>query len=72
MDKKFQWRISWSAGSNCTFKGESDWMEWEGFEESIEEVEKEISRGNRDICCGLETALEQSGFEWSAEVREAE
>lgn len=69
----FEWRILWSASSNISFKGKSDWQEWDGFEETIEEVEKAISDGDTS---GMSVAEEQfwnlSGCEYYAEVREVQ
>lgn len=65
-----EYRICWNASSNVSFKGHTDWDEWAGFEETMEEVEDSLSGGTVD-CHGLSEALEASGFEWWVETREA-
>jgi hypothetical protein len=71
-----EYRVCWTASSNITFKGSSGWQEWEGFEDNIEDVENAIWAGELYNCpinlpYGLHSALEASGFDWWAEVREA-
>ena len=66
-----EYRICWSAGSNISFKGATDWNEYGGFEETPDEIEAEMCNGGQ-IPQGLEEALEVSGFEWWIETRERE
>lgn len=70
---KFEYAVGWSASSNASFQSprDPDWQEWQGSEETIEEVEAAIHEGQGSLCLGLEQALDFSGFEWWAEVREA-
>lgn len=65
-----EYRIGWSANSNITFKGKTDWREWDGFEETIEEVESALEKGGSEISPALEEALQASGFEFWSQVRE--
>jgi hypothetical protein len=69
-ERNFEWRVNWSASSNCTFKGSTGWMPWEGFEDTAEDIQT-VADGESKLCVGLETVLEASGFEWSVEVRKA-
>jgi hypothetical protein len=46
-------------------------MEWEGEETTPEEVSAGLHKGG-GLPCGLELALELSGFEWWAAIRETE
>lgn len=65
---RFEYRIGWSASSNASFSGQSDWMVWEGHEQTIKEV-KNILNETKYLPLGLEEAIELSGFEWWTEVR---
>lgn len=71
---QLEYRISWSASSNISFRGSTDWNPWGGFEETAEEVEDALYRSDgrpMALPVGLEEALEQSGFDWWVEVRKA-
>lgn len=70
-EKRFEWRLGWSAASNASFRDESDWMEFGGDAESAEEVEDVLQDGG-SISDALEEVLNLSGFEWWLEVREAQ
>lgn len=65
--KVIEYRVGWSAGSNASFKGRTNWEPWDGFEETAEEVEKAAEAG--DVPQGLARAIEASGFEWWVETR---
>lgn len=65
-----EFQIGWSASSNATFGGETDWMPWHGDETTTEAVQEALNRGI-GISLGLEEALDASGFEWWSETREA-
>lgn len=67
-----EFRVCWSASSNITFRGESDWEEWteDGDpEEALSELEHSGEPYN--VPPGLEMVLEMSGLEWHVETREA-
>lgn len=73
-----EYRVCWSASSNISFHGKSDWQPWEDDDEATgDEVERWVSEKSMDghigfqVPEGLETALEASGFEWNVETREA-
>lgn len=57
-----EFRVCWSASSNISFKGSTDWDEWDD-EASEEEVA--VALGSS----GLDMALDASGFEWWVEIR---
>jgi hypothetical protein len=65
-----EYRICWSASSNISFRGESDWIEANAGE-TVVEVEDALNRGGGGLGEGFEMALELSGFEWWIETREA-
>lgn len=67
---EIEYRIFWSASSNITFHGKSDWAPWWGFEETVAEVEQAIETSGGCPSPLLEGALEGSGFECWCEVRE--
>lgn len=62
-----EYRLSWCATSNATFRGRTDWTEWEGPEEAEEEVYEALERG--ETPWGLSEVLYACGFEWGLEVR---
>lgn len=66
-----EYRICWSAGSNITFQGATDWEEWldDGDAEDVMS-EVEVKGKPYNVPPGLEIALEASGFEWYVETRE--
>lgn len=66
-----EYRIGWSASSNASFSGFTDWEEWGGFEETESEVEAALYEQEGAIAPGLEEALSGSGFEWWVETRTA-
>lgn len=70
-DFKFEYRVGWSAFTNINFKGSTDWMQWDGYEETADEVEVALTHTNGMIPMALDIALESSGFDWWMEVREA-
>lgn len=67
-----RFRICWSASSNASFHGETDWEPFgpSGDNPTREEVEDALYAGDH-TSEGLGIALEASGFEWWVEVREA-
>ena len=64
---KLEYRICWSASSNVTFHGHSEWEEWDDDEATEDDIYTALENGG--ISDGLEMALIYSGFEWSIEVR---
>lgn len=65
----YEYRLRWSASSNITFHGESDWIEW-GPAASVGEVMDDLFDAKPlGLPPGLEGALECSGFEWDCDVR---
>jgi hypothetical protein len=69
---RFEYRISWSAMSNISFKGDTGWRTWEDeYEESAEDVRRAIeeTQGRFNIPYGLEVVLEAAGIEWWCDVR---
>lgn len=69
---RLEYRICWSASSNISFRGQTEWRDAGDWGESDEEVEDALSDSNGDIPHGLEEAMDASGFEWYVETREAE
>jgi hypothetical protein len=63
-------RICWNASSNASFHGASDWEPWDDENATQEDVEKVLSAGGYGLPLGLSLALEYSGFDWYAEIRE--
>lgn len=69
---RIEYRICWSADSNASFEGKSEWKLWPDDDATDDEI-KEHFDGNRvAVPDGLALALECSGFEWWAETRSAE
>ncbi len=66
-----EYRVCWSAGSNISFHGSTEWDEWDGFEETEADVQAALGAGGLN-CEGLSMALEASGFDWWIETRVAE
>lgn len=66
----FEFRVGWAALSNASFRGASDWEPWEGYEETLEEVEFALYDGHNVSSIALDLVYQYSGFEWWAEVRE--
>ena len=66
---RIEYRFNWSASTNISFLGQSDWLDWWGDDElTADEVLAVLEGGT--VPDGLQEALEACGFEWSAEVRE--
>lgn len=66
-----QYRVSWSAWSNISFRGATDWTNWDDPDATPEEIEELMTKGSLNLP-GLEEALNASGFEWSVETREVD
>lgn len=66
---KFEWRICWSASSNITFKGQTDWEPWDDDEETVDEVESALCVGSRSSIVD-DAFCNSSGVEYYPEVRE--
>jgi hypothetical protein len=65
-----EYRICWSASSNITFGGETDWEDWDSGDATDEgAVERELTDGPGRLSQALEQALEASGYEWWVETR---
>lgn len=72
-----EYRVCWSASSNITFKGSTDWAEWDGDEgmsaDEVRNALEEPEGGEREVwSTALEMAAEASGFEYRVETREVE
>ncbi len=77
-----EYRVCWSASSNISFHGATDWQTWEQFYEedepapTLKTVEESfdgpLDGGHVALPFGLEQALEASGFDWHVETREAQ
>ena len=67
---RFEFRIGWEASSVQGFQGTSEWMVWDGPEQTIAEVQAALNAGGRPAP-GLEVAIDGSGFGWWSEVRDA-
>lgn len=65
-----EFRICWSAGTNITFHGETEWERWENPEDGPEDVERAMYEGGGALCEGLDMALEALDFLWWVETRE--
>lgn len=64
-----EYRIGWSASSNASFGGTTDWQPWDDDAADAEQVE-DLAQVGGEIPMGLEDALNASGFEWWVEARE--
>lgn len=68
-----EYRICWNAGSNISFRGATEWIENDGFEETAAELEDALMKpeGADRIAIprALEEALEGSGFDYWVETR---
>lgn len=64
-----EFRICWAASSNVTFRGHSDWEEWDDPEMTEEEIQESLDPRDMKLGDGLEMALDHSGFEWWVETR---
>lgn len=62
-----KYRLCWSASSNITFSGSTDWEEIDDPDITAEEFEHTVSGGG-NACEGLRMAIEASGFEWWVET----
>ncbi len=69
-EKNFEYRVCWSASTNISFKGESDWMDYGAEAENAKEVEDDLMRGEGMVSEAMDAVLNASGFEWWLEVRE--
>jgi hypothetical protein len=63
-------RICWNAISNVTFQGSTEWEPWDEEDATLADVESALNDGKVSLPLGLELALEASGFDWWAEIRE--
>lgn len=70
MSELFAFRVCWRADSNINFKGCTDWEPWEGYEDSVEEIEQALYEGDNATCLALNLVYTHSGFEWWAEVKQ--
>lgn len=70
-ESKIEYRVCWSASSNISFRGATDWETAEDWGETAEEVETALNDTKGGTPEGLEIALDRSGFEWWVETREA-
>lgn len=70
-----EYRVCWSASSNISFKGHTDWREWDDDEaESLEAVEDALGESGDGVVAlpiALEEMLEAAGIDWHVETREA-
>jgi len=67
-----EYRICWSASTNISFTGKTDWQEWWGDESDSEDIVHDTLGAGKMEVEGLGEALEASGFDWWVEVREAD
>jgi hypothetical protein len=63
-----EYRVCWNASSHASFRGATDWQEWDDDDATTEDVELDLEHGGR-IPDGLELALDGCGFEWWVETR---
>jgi hypothetical protein len=62
--------LCWSASSNITFRGETDWEVWDDEDESPEVYFYSLDGpGLTNMARGLGEVLEASGFDWWVETR---
>ena len=68
-----EYRIGWSASSNASFRGTTDWQEWDGLDDDAtgDDVEAALCENLGGIPDGLGEAINACGFEWWVETREA-
>jgi hypothetical protein len=69
-----EWRVCWTASSNISFRGKSEWGVWDGDEDATaDEIEVELSEGDGgELAPALQQAVDLSGFEWWVETREVD
>jgi len=65
-----EFRVCWSASSNISFHGSSEWEEWDDEDATASEVRDALERGAVH-CDGLQMVIERSGLDWHVETREA-
>jgi hypothetical protein len=70
-EKRFEFRVCWSASSNISFHGQTNWQDGADWGDDAEEIEDSLDSLTGDLPPGLEMAIDASGFEWSVETREA-
>lgn len=66
-----EYRICWSATSNISFHGSTDWEPWGGDETTDGEIQDSLVAGSTQLSEGLGIAIEASGFEWWVETRKS-
>ncbi len=66
-----EYRLRWSATSNISFCGETEWTAWDEPEDDSAAIEDALIKGSGSLADGLEIVLQESGFEWWVETREA-
>lgn len=68
-----EYRVCWSASTNITFRGESEWEMYDDPTASEKQVEGALTESKGGFLSdGFEMALDLSGFEWWIETRLAE
>jgi hypothetical protein len=67
-----EYRLGWSASSNISFRGETEWTAWNEPEDDSAAIEDALTKGSGSLGDGLEIVLQESGFEWWVETRETE
>jgi hypothetical protein len=65
-----RYRVGWSASSNVTFSGHSDWEDWEDPDATADEIRAALTKSEGHIADGFELALEASGYEWRVDVED--
>lgn len=63
-----EYRLCWSANSNISFHGSTDWEEIEDPDMTVEEFEKMLCDGG-NTSEGLSMVMDASGFEWWIETQ---
>lgn len=66
----FEYRIGWETNA-VGHQGYTEWEPWEGPEATEDEVNAAL-HGGGGTCIGLEDALNDAGFGWWPEIREAD
>lgn len=65
-----RYRVAWSASSNISFHGSSDWEDWDDPEATSSEIEEALTESKGGIADGFDLVLDASGFEWWVEVED--
>lgn len=67
-----EYRVCWSASSNITFHGATEWEAWEDEDATANQIAEEMEAGSGGAPRLLAEVLEEAGLEYWLETRETE